>query len=207
MFGRKKEWGFSLLELLVVLTIGATLAAIAVPSFQGSIKRNGIKTHIHDLSATLKLARSEAVERGEAVAICGSSDLTSCNNSFNWSAGWIAFVDDGSGTGGSAGDNNRNGSEEIVKTYRYTGNNSLIVKDAGGNGLNAVSFNSRGFVLQNIAATLRVCEDSGDTGYARALLLEKTGRVVVSYDLYDSGGNNGADGIYEDVNGNNLTCT
>ena len=36
--------GFTLIELLVTITIGAILLAIALPSFQGSLRSNRVAT-------------------------------------------------------------------------------------------------------------------------------------------------------------------
>ena len=202
----KSNQGFTILELLVVLTIASILLGIAIPSFQSTVKRNSVQSHQNDLSSMVAIARSEAVGRSEVVTICGSANLTSCSNSSDWSTGWIVFVDDGVG-GGTASDGIRNGTEEIVKVYKYQGTNSLVVKDSAGNGFNAISFNSRGAVVQGLKATLRICDGSADVNYARAFLLEKTGRVIRSFDRFDSTNSLGADGIYEDVNGNNLNCS
>lgn len=202
----KRNQGFSILELLVVLAIASILVGVGIPSFQSTIKRNSVQSHQNDLSSMVSVARSEAVGRGDVVTICGSSNLTSCSGSSDWSTGWIVFVDDGEG-GGTASDGIRSGSEEILKVYQYQGTNSLIVRDSSGNGFNAISFNSRGAVVQGVKATLRVCDGSGDVNYARAFLIEKTGRVIRSFDRFDSSNSLGADGIYEDVNGNNLNCS
>ena len=202
----KSNQGFSILELLVVLTIASILLGVAIPSFQSTLKRNRVESHQNDLSSMLAIARSESVGRSRVVTICGSANLTSCAGSSDWSTGWIVFLDDGSG-GGTASDGIRNGTEEILKVYRHQGENSLIVRDSNGNGVNAISFNARGAVVQQLKATLRICDGSADVNYARAFLLEKTGRVIRSFDRFDSSNNLGADGIYEDVNGNNLTCS
>jgi type IV fimbrial biogenesis protein FimT len=72
--------GFSLVELMITIFVVAILLAIAVPSFQhtiGSTKLTGVS---NDLMADLKFARTEAVSRGNDVAVTASSG--------GWEDGW-----------------------------------------------------------------------------------------------------------------------
>lgn len=62
--------GFSLIELMVAITILAILLALAVPSFQDMIQRNRVRTAAADLSDSLNLARSEAIKRGSSTRLC-----------------------------------------------------------------------------------------------------------------------------------------
>ncbi len=85
--------GFTLLELMVTITIVAILGALAAPSFQTMIHANRTRSVASELLATLNLARSEAARRGQPVSICRSSNGSSCSSSgTGWDQGWIAFV-------------------------------------------------------------------------------------------------------------------
>ena len=53
--------GVSLLELLVVLSIMAAVAAIAVPVFGGGVSSTQLRTAAREVAGGLRLARSEAV--------------------------------------------------------------------------------------------------------------------------------------------------
>jgi type IV fimbrial biogenesis protein FimT len=69
--------GFTLVELLVTIFVAAILTAIAVPSFQHTIRSNRADTLANQLIATLSMARSEAVKLGQSVtvmAVSGSTD-------------------------------------------------------------------------------------------------------------------------------------
>lgn len=100
IIGRKRPFvffcrfnlGFTLTELLVTITIVGILTAIAAPSMSSFLLRNQVTTQINDLMGDVGLARSEAVKRGIPVAICASTDQTSCNLS-NWASGWLVWVD------------------------------------------------------------------------------------------------------------------
>jgi len=84
----KKQSGFTLIELMVVISILAILLGIGVPSFRATIEGNRITTVANDLVGALQFARSEAVKRGTNVVLCSSNDQTTCTGA--WINGWVA---------------------------------------------------------------------------------------------------------------------
>lgn len=87
-----KQAGFNLLELMVALVILAILAAIGLPSFNEMISDNRMLSETQSVSNGIKIARSEAIKRGEPITICGSSNGKACNSN-DLNAGWIIFID------------------------------------------------------------------------------------------------------------------
>jgi len=83
-----KQSGFTLIELMVVISILAILLGIGVPSFRATIEGNRITTVANDLVGALQFARSEAVKRGTNVTLCSSSDQATCSG--GWVNGWVA---------------------------------------------------------------------------------------------------------------------
>ncbi len=96
--------GFTLVELLVVMTISAILVAAAVPSFVWLMSTTRVSNAANNLSAAFERARSEAVRRGTIVSICRTLDpnaidsVLACTNAAgggyatgDWSAGWVMF--------------------------------------------------------------------------------------------------------------------
>ncbi|TNF61933.1 MAG: prepilin-type N-terminal cleavage/methylation domain-containing protein, partial [Burkholderiales bacterium] len=71
--------GFTLIELMVTITVLAVLLGVGVPSFQATIQGNRITTAANDLVAALQYARSEAVRRGVNVTVCSSNDQSTCS--------------------------------------------------------------------------------------------------------------------------------
>lgn len=61
--------GFSLLELMVTLSIVATLAAIAAPRYHGSVARHRLDLAAARLVGDLDLARRVAVVEGRSVTV------------------------------------------------------------------------------------------------------------------------------------------
>ena len=94
--------GFTLIELMVVIAIAALAITLSTP-LSNIYKRNRVTTQTHDFVAALKLARSEAITRGNPVSICvaDATDPTQCvapddsspDPVYNWENGWIVFSD------------------------------------------------------------------------------------------------------------------
>jgi type IV fimbrial biogenesis protein FimT len=84
--------GFTLMELLVTLAVGAIALSISVPSMSGLIRNTRATTYTNDLVAAINIARSEAVQRGRPVTVCSSTDGATCSDDEDWSAGWIVLA-------------------------------------------------------------------------------------------------------------------
>jgi type IV fimbrial biogenesis protein FimT len=85
--------GFTLLELMVALTVLSILLAVGVPSFRNIIRNNRIASGTNELVGALTYARSEAMKRGDTVTTCPTEDQEECSGSNDWATGWMVFVD------------------------------------------------------------------------------------------------------------------
>ncbi|MGY6217365.1 GspH/FimT family pseudopilin [Methylolobus aquaticus] len=83
--------GFTLIELMVTVSIAAILLTAAVPSYTTMIARNRLASETNEFIGMMALARSEAAKRGTRVTVCASSDQSTCGS--DWAAGAIAFAD------------------------------------------------------------------------------------------------------------------
>ena len=64
---KTKNFGFTLIELMVVVSILAVLLAIAVPSFSGMVQRGRLKAVAEEHVGHLYLAKAEALKTGKPV--------------------------------------------------------------------------------------------------------------------------------------------
>ncbi len=86
---RNDEDGFTLTELMIVVTVMAILMAVALPNFTVFVRNQRVKTASFDVFSSLVFARSEAVTRNAAVTM---APLTGGS----WTSGWT--VTDSGGT-------------------------------------------------------------------------------------------------------------
>mgnify|MGYP002759673162 CR=1 FL=1 len=93
-----RQYGVSMVELLVCICVVATLAGVAVPQFASMIERNRAIAASNAVMAQLYLARTTAVSRRTATVLCPSSNGAHCSNGTDWSKDWLMFLDrDGNG--------------------------------------------------------------------------------------------------------------
>ncbi len=175
--------GFTLVELMITITLVALFLTLAMPSFQDFILNNRLSTQANDILADLALARSEAIRRAANVTICKSANPTaaspSCdtNRSSSWTNGWVVFVDRGTlGTielSGTAPD-------EILRARTGVSPNSLLGDSSPGDPVR-VTFSPSG-LTQNLGpgeTQLRLCDSRG-SAYGRAIVINQAGRVRIT---------------------------
>lgn len=85
--------GFTLIELMVTVSVLAILIAIGMPSFVSVINSNRLTAQSNEVVAALQLARVEAVRQNRRAIVCGSADGSTCSGSTAWNTGWITFLD------------------------------------------------------------------------------------------------------------------
>lgn len=122
--------GFSLVELLVALSIVVILMAIAAPGFQQLMAATSMTSQANEFVTALSFTRSEAVKRNTRVTICKSSAGTACTTTGAWQQGWIVFDD--AAPGGTIG--TVDASETILRVHGpLTGGSTLVGSaDVGG---------------------------------------------------------------------------
>jgi len=162
--------GFTLVELIITLTIAGILAALAIPAMQTFILDQRLTSQANEFITDLNLVRSEAVKRGASVTLCSSVDLSGCSASTQWETGRIAFID-------SDGDGTVDAGDTIMRVgQRLEGSNTF--RPVGGS-TTGITFTGAGLTsLASGEITLRLC-DTRLAGKAVAVLVNFTGRARI----------------------------
>jgi len=145
--------GFTLLELMIALTIGGLLLGMAVPSFTNMIPNNRLTAEANNLVTAFNIARSEAINRRGTITICPSTNQTSCNGD-SWDDGWIVLDD---------------ATDEVIQVFSAMKGHPTIDSTA-----DSVQYTAAGFLNGGAAVSIGICMDGVDQG--RQINITATGR-------------------------------
>lgn len=159
-----RQYGFTLVELMITIAISAMLLSLAVPSFQSLLRNNRAAVLANDLVLALNTARGEAVSRRGAVTVCTSANGTSCraatdSDKTNWHKGWaVIFSPDNS----------------LLRTQEAFPNGATLTSAAMSIGFDASGALS-GSGIQSFTLTVEGCQGEQN----RIVEVGPTGRVTV----------------------------
>ncbi len=165
-----RQAGFTLIELILAIAIGAVLLAVGVPSFRAVMMDNRLVSKANELVTSVNMARSSAVQFQRNATVCASANydapVPTCNGATDWSTGWIVWVDKDRD---SATDAN-----EIISVTGPLNNASTLTSTVAG----GFTYDPRGF--GTIAGdSLTLC-DSRTAEMGRVILINAFGRTNVS---------------------------
>jgi len=86
-----KQRGFTIIELMVTVTLAAVLMTLAVPSMRDVGLSGQLRSVSNDLLASTRFARSEAIKQNAVVRLCVSADGNTCGSG-SWEQGWIVLA-------------------------------------------------------------------------------------------------------------------
>lgn len=153
------EGGFTLIELVVTISVAAILMALAVPAFQNFLRNDREWTVANSLVMSLNAARSEAIKQDTSVSVCPTANGVSCSTTA-WARGWIVL----SGAAGAT----------PVFTIPALATGMTLTEASG---LTAVTFLSTGMVAAPASFTL--CDPRGASD-ARYVQVNLTGSIASS---------------------------
>lgn len=165
--------GFTLIELMVALTVLSILLGVGVPAMGDMIRKNRLSEQANAVVGALNYARGETATRGIPISVCAATDATqtACSDdAANWRNGWIVFTDR-TGTPGVI-----DGTDEILQVraavaagFSLTTTTSFVRFGVGAQPTTALTFTVRPVDTSDCASTGR-----------RQIVVLNTGRINTS---------------------------
>lgn len=165
--------GFTLFELMIVVSIAAILASLAVPAMHSFLQDEEQISAVTNLITNLNYARSEAIKEdvpvaganctGTGVCLCASANGTSCDAGGNWNNGWIIYS-----SANPAG-------TPLEVTGALQSGLTLTTAPA----TPAVTFQSNGTSSLTALVQFTLCDSRG-AAYAREVEVDVSGRIQAS---------------------------
>lgn len=178
--------GFTIIELMVTLTVFAVLVSLAVPSFTRMMLADRITAQTNELVMGLNAAKSEAIRLGQPVSLRARDDA----NPNDFHRGWSSFTDanaDGVAEAPATPEDGTVMRDTLAAAGRTTvervtraGTSPAFTYDAATSSLGGrqfVTFNPRGRITGNGPAFFRVCDASNNSVPGRIIQVSVVGRV------------------------------
>jgi len=159
--------GFSLLELMVTLSVAGIVLGLGAPALNGMLLDSQRTVAVNSFVHSIYLARVTAANQGRTVSICRSVDGETCSNgTANWQQGWIVFVN----------------SDRDDPPVRDADEPILLVQEPWRGGTvtsNRRSYSFRPYQHAVINGSLVFCDRRGPT-QARAIIINIAGRPRIA---------------------------
>ncbi|HFD11931.1 MAG TPA: prepilin-type N-terminal cleavage/methylation domain-containing protein [Crenotrichaceae bacterium] len=172
--------GFTVIELLVAMSVVAIVLSVGVPSFQSIARTSNSAAISNEFLKSLAMARNEAIKRGYPVYICATADPTASNpvcssvNSTKWEDGWLLVLDeDDDGDFSDQAENPLVVHEAIRSDYSLNGQAAIK---------NLIGFEATGFAKQAgniVLCNPQVANFATDKAFARVIRVNGSGRSRV----------------------------
>jgi type IV fimbrial biogenesis protein FimT len=172
--------GFTLIELMVVVSIVAILGTLAAPSFNALATSQALRSASSELHISLMQARSEALRTNRNVYVVPVS-ATDPATTADWAAGWTVFVDNN-----NSGATYEAGTDTIVSKSAAI-SPKLVITAAKSNAI-SFTFDARGFNGGSGVTNAKVTFASADDGSKRKMVIvDRLGKARVCDYLTNAG--------------------
>lgn len=136
--------GFTLVELMVTVSIIGILAAIAMPMYQDMLVKSKFTSIGNEFMGSVLSSRNHAVNKNTCVSMCMSANPdavspTCTATGLDWQAGWITFLNPTCNSALTAPAT----APDLISVRRTVGMNYFLYTQAGG-AVRSMMFNSLG---------------------------------------------------------------
>lgn len=160
--------GFTLIELMITLSIAGILLGYSIPSFNQLKLNKFMEAERNRLTASLNFARYHAINHQTYVVVCPSLTGQKCDNQSNWFDGWMVFTDI-----------NKNRKLDHKDTLlRYEDAMRHEIKATSSIHRQKVRYNAMGF-SPGTNLSINFCDARGKD-FAKSIILNNAGRVKQS---------------------------
>jgi type IV fimbrial biogenesis protein FimT len=176
--------GFTLLELLITISIAVIVTTIVQPSAQKVLQQSRITANINQMSGLIRFARTHAITQLSDITLCPSNNMKTCDG--NWRHHLIVFED--------LNDNQVLDNQERLLASAQALSEGHKIKGSR----RLISFKHTGSMAS--PASLILCHRNNENTLARGIYVSLQGRVRLTKD-------SNHDGIHETSPGENIDCS
>lgn len=163
--------GFSLLQLMIVTVIAATLASVAVPLLRHLVLNQQRRDALNTMLTAVYAGRSAAIHRARPVVLCPVDPAGQCGQGQLWGHTWMLFVNEDN-------DNPPRLDPGEVLLYQFAVTPAVTVAS------NRSYYRFQRVGLRSTNGSVIFCDLRGKA-HARAVIISYTGRPRVSHTLAD----------------------
>ena len=168
--------GFTLIELMVTVTVAAILISVAIPFFRDVIISSRLNTVSLEIADALALARSESIKRNRTITFCTTDTATNfqCTGGTSWKF-WLVKQNA-----------NSTKEEDVIQQGGIGSLNSQITVTTQNINKNILNFSTDGLVRNNGAllneAEIILQADDLSKNAKRILSLSAVGQIAIKKD-------------------------
>jgi type IV fimbrial biogenesis protein FimT len=173
MPSKRRNSGYTMMELVMVISIVAILATVGIPSFKYVTTSNRMSGEVNALLGDMQFARSQAIKQGQTVTVCTSTDGANCAGAAvnTWQGGWIVFLDPNGSHTVDAGDT-------VMRVQpAFTGGDAFVATSTT---FSYASFNRLGYgpTGTNGVINITLHDSTSNTAWTRCLAINPIGSVI-----------------------------
>ena len=161
--------GFTLIELMVTVSLAAVLMVLAVPSMQEMLATQRVRGAASELLITAQETRSAALKFNRR-AVARPVDASA-----GWKGGWNIYIDN------NANATFETGTDTLVISHDALTGDAVVAKLSGGNSNDFFAYQGTGFLDPSISGSANATWEisSPGTSRRRCLVIERSGRARI----------------------------